>query len=421
MNDNDRTRVRLTNTLFLTQSLFLAAQIAIFTLMSIVSVDLSGRELLAGVPVTTLTLSQALTALPIGVFMGRFGRRLGLTVSYGTSVFGALLGVLAIVQGLFWLLLLSAVLMGMGRAGAEQSRFAAGDMFTAGRRASMIGRVVFAGTVGAIMGPLLVGPGGQLAVMFGLPANTGPWLVGMGVYSLAMMIIVAALFPDPMRLAAADEPDPQATPFDESTTTHPAAARSLPQLFRLPIVQLAVASMLLSQAVMTVLMVITPLHMSHFDYTQSDIALVIMAHTLGMFGLSGLTGYLIDRFGAINTMILGAVTLVISAVIAPASAEFPFLIVGLFLLGLGWNFGFIAGSTLLSATLRGAERARMQGAGDMLVAAAAAVGSLSSGPLFSVSGYVGVAGAGILVTLLLGWLIYLLGMRRSAKPAVEQI
>ncbi len=408
---NRATSVRLTNTMFVTQSFQTASQIAIFTLLTVVAADLSQRESLAGLPATTATLTQSLMALPMGILMGRLGRRFGLTVSYSVGLMGAVLGIFAIVQGQFWLLLLSSACIGAGRSGADQSRFAAGDLFPEGERARMIGRVVFAGTIGAIFGPLLVGPGGEIARAFGLDGNIGPWLIATGFFTVAALVTALTLRPEPMVIArelAGEEKKKR----NEEAGNH----RPILEMLRLPGVQLAVLSMLISQAVMVTLMVITPLHMVHHNYGNGDISLVISAHTLGMFGLSALTGRLIDRFGPIRMMIAGALTLIVSAILSPLSTGMFFLVTGLFLLGLGWNFGYIAGSSLLSDVLQGEERSRMQGANDMLVAGAAAFGSLSSGPLFSVGGYVAVAGVGLIVTVLFLWIIRLLG---QAVPAPQ--
>lgn len=409
---NRATSVRLTNTMFVTQSFQTASQIAIFTLLTVVAADLSQSESLAGLPATMATLVQSLMALPMGILMGRMGRRFGLTVSYSVGLMGALLGIFAILQGQFWLLLLSSACIGAGRSGADQSRFAAGDLFPDGERARMIGRVVFAGTIGAIFGPLLVGPGGQLAESFGLDVNIGPWLIATGFFIAATLITATLLRPEPMKIARELAGEEKKKKNDVPETT-----RSILEMLRIPGVQLAVLSMLISQAVMVTLMVITPLHMAHHDYGTGDISLVISAHTLGMFGLSALTGRLIDRFGAIHMMMMGALTLIVSAIVSPLSTDMFFLLTGLFLLGLGWNFGYIAGSSLLSDVLRGEERSRMQGANDMLVAGAAALGSFSSGPLFSVGGYVAVAGVGLVVTILFLWIIRLLA---QAAPAPQQ-
>lgn len=404
---NRSTSIRLTNTLFVTQSLSSASQIAIFTLITIMAFELSGNKSLSGLPSTTLTLTQALAAFPIGLFMGRFGRRLGLTLSYGLSAIAAFLGVIAIMQGWFWMLLLSSAFLGAGRAGSDQSRFAAGDMFPESDRGRMIGRIVFAGTVGAIFGPLLAAPSSNLSLAMNLLAETGPWLMGIGFYLVAAVIVFFALRPDPMQIAREIANEESKQKREEVGN-----GRSIKTLLRVPQVQLAILSMLISQTVMVTLMVITPLHMHLNNHDTGAISIVIAAHTLGMFGLSLVTGRLVDRFGRVLMMIAAAITLIISAIISPLSTALPVLVAGLFLLGLGWNFGYIAGSSMLADALNGEERSRMQGVNDMLVAGAAALGSLSAGFLFGSGGYIMVTGLVLVLSILFIWLIRLLSSRK---------
>lgn len=385
---------RLLYILFLTQSIFSAAQIAIVTLATIVAVRLSGAESLAGLPSTTTTFAQALAALPVALIMGRFGRRVGLTLGYSLGALGGLVGVLAIMQGQFWLLLVSAALMGVGRASGEQSRFVAGELFPTSERARMIGRIVFAGTIGAIAGPALVAPSGDIMTAFNLDADAGPWAAAAVLLAISALITILLLRPDPMQIGRAiTQQEEDATP---NAPRHP--ARPLRVLLALPLVRLAILAMVISQTVMVLLMVITPLHMDHHSFGRDTISMVISAHTLGMFGLSAVTGYLIDRFGRIAMLGIGALTLMLSAVMAPLVHSELLLALALFLLGLGWNFGYVAGSSLLADALQGAERARVQGINDMLVFTVAGIGSLSTGPIFAAGDYLLVSLTGMLLT-----------------------
>lgn len=407
---------RLNNTIFVTQSFFSASQIAIITLLSIVAVALSGNEVYAGLPSTTLTLSQSLAALPTGLMMGRIGRRRGLAIGYSISMIGAAVGVMAIMSGSFETLLISSALIGVGRASGDQSRFVAGELFPENMRARMIGRIVFAGTIGAVVGPLLVAPSEQLSTLLGFESLAGPWVIGFVFYGLAATIAFIGLRPEPLLIARQIAGEDDVELDGEKPKRKLGQARPIRELVKLPAVQLAILSMLISQTVMVTLMVITPLHMSHHNHATGAVSLVISVHTLGMYAFSALTGRLIDRFGRLKMMIAGAVTLIASAIISPLSSELIVLLVGLFLLGLGWNFGYIAGSTLLADALLGEERTRMQGANDMLVAGAAALGSLSSGPLFAAGGYVTVAIMGLLLTLLFLWVIRLIGAEATRVP-----
>lgn len=413
---NRATSQRLLYTLFILQSLYTAAQIAVFTLMAIVTVRITGTESISGLPSSTVTFAQALFALPIALIMGRFGRRLGLTLGYVIGAAGGLLGILAITQGIFPLLLVSAACLGMGRASAEQSRFAAGEMFPENERAQKIGRVVFAGTIGAILGPVIVSPSGQLMATLGYSADTGPWLGALVFCALGAIIAFLFLRPDPATVARALDGE------EKSKRKHddpPKPARSLKTLLMLPTVQLAVAAALVSQTVMVVLMVMTPLHMDHNHHGREAISLVIAMHTLGMFGLSPLTGYLIDRYGRYTMLYAAAMTLIAAAVIAPVSTSQYVLAVALFLLGLGWNFGYVTGSSLLADALQGEERARVQGINDALTMLAAGFGSLGAGALFASAGYGAISLAGLALTLVLVFLIFLLNRPHPKVKVVD--
>lgn len=433
-----RVSKRLNNILFITQSLFSASQIAIFTLHTIAAAILAGTDTAAGLPSTVLTFSQSIMAYVFGLYMGRFGRRMGIATAYGFGMISAIIGVLAVYHGIFALLLLSSVGMGMARAGADMSRFAAGELFPVQMRARMIGRIVFAGTIGAILGPALVAPSGVLATLLGLNAGntfllantsvfrdmmpsvstingltTGPWVIATLMYGLACIITLVFLRPEPSLVARQYADDEGKTKTDAISS-----GRALRDLLRLPDVQLAIIAMLISQTVMSTLMTITPWHMHEANHANSAVSLVISAHTLGMFGLSALTGYLIDRFGRVQMMVIGALTLIAAAVISPLSTQLPYLVVGLFLLGLGWNFGYIAGSSMLADALRGEERSRVQGFNDMLVAFSAGLGTLSSGFLFEFGGYLLVSiGGGLLTLVLMALIRQLSGKQMSLQTA----
>jgi len=428
-----RTSNRLLYTMFITQSLFSASQIAVFTLLSIAAGILAGTDTAAGMPSTVMTFTQSVLAYMFGIYMGRFGRRMGLTTAYTFGLISAVVGAVAVYFSIFPLLLLSAAGMGVTRAGADMSRFAAGELYPEQQRARMIGRIVFAGTIGAILGPLLVGPGGQLATLLGVNPNativlmqtqfmdsimpsinftrgltTGPWVIAGIMYGTAALITFLFLRPEPALVAK------QYNDEKEKIGEQPNEGRPLAELLRLPDVQLAIIAMLISQTVMVTLMTITPWHMHQTNHANTSVSLVISAHTLGMFGLSALTGYLIDRYGRVQMMVIGALTLIASAIIAPLSSQLPYLVFALFLLGLGWNFGYIAGSSMLADALRGKEKNRVQGFNDMLVAFSAGLGTLSSGFLFDFGGYLLVSIGGGFLALVLMALIRQLSSKQIA-------
>lgn len=405
---------RTVATLFTTQSLFSAATIAAFTLTSIVAADLSGQDSLAGVPATVLMLGRAAAAYPIGALMDRSGRRVGLTVGFAFAALGLLLSAIAIDWGSFVFFCAGSVLIGVGRSASEQSRFAAAEVYPQGQRARVMGILVFAGTVGSVGGPLLVIPATRLAEDFAFHVDAGPYLLGAGLMAVAMATVFALLRPDPKTLGAAMERQEFGEP---SPSAQKKIVRPLRQIFGQDMVLVALAAMVIGQLVMTLLMVITPLHMRHNAHGHEAISGVIMAHTLGMFGLSALTGWLIDRMGRAPMIMLGALVLIVAAVLAPISTGVPLLATSLFLLGLGWNFTFIAGSSLLSDALESHERGRIQGVSEALVALASGAGSLSTGGVFAVGGMGAVAAVGLAFSLaLIVWAFWL--SRREQRRIV---
>ncbi|MBA3871039.1 MAG: MFS transporter [Anaerolineae bacterium] len=407
---NRATSNRLLYILFIAQSMFSASQIAVGTLAAIVAVRLAGTESVAGIPSSATTFSQALMAFPIALLMGRYGRRVGLSLGYGLGALGGLVGLVAIAHLSFPLLLVSSVLLGVSRGSADQGRFAAGEMFPENERARMIGRLVFAGTIGAVVGPVLVVPSGNLLGSLGQNPDMGPWAGAFILSALSGLLIFFLLRPDPMLIARTI-----ATENNKSEVQQP--ARPLALLLMLPKVQLAIIAALVCQTVMVVLMVMTPLYMDHHQHGRDHISLVIAAHTLGMYGLSAVTGYLIDRFGRISTLYAGALVIILSAVLSPLSANEYVLAATLFLLGLGWNFGYVASSSLLADALRGSERTRVQGINDALVFLAAGFGSLASGPLFAFGGYAAISYMGIVLAVMLMGFISRLG-RPQVEPAI---
>lgn len=404
------TRQRLTQAIFLSQSAFSAGMIAAFTLTPILAAELSGSNNAAGVPNTLTLLGRAAAAYPIGWLFDKIGRRLGLSLSFALALAGALLTVWSVINRSFVGFCAGAALMGMGRGGADQARYVAAEVQTADRRAKVIGLIVFAGTVGAVGGPLLVSPAVSFAEARDFVGNTGPYWAAAILYMVGLLTLFIFLRPDPRQISQ----QIGEAEWQEKAT---GIVRPLSQIFRQPLVLLAIAAMAIGQLVMTLLMVITPLHMNQHNHGTDSVSLVIMAHTLGMFGLSSVTGWLIDRYGRIPLIVAGSLVLILAGVLAPLSVAVANLAIALFLLGLGWNFCFIAGSSLLSDALSANERARAQGASEVFVSLAAGIGSLGTGAVFNQGGMTAVAAVGIAFALLLmALLVWLARYGQGAPP-----
>jgi MFS family permease len=262
------------------------------------------------------------------------------------------------------------------------------------RRASAIGIVVWAATVGSVVGPLLASFGSGIGMAMGLPVYAGAYLVPVVFVGAAAILSFVMLRPDPYELADEGTLEQARAAEAAGTTT----SESILAILRRPGVSAAIIALIVGQFVMVLIMTMTPLHMTEHGHSLTDVGIVLSAHTLGMFALSPVSGRLTDRFGPVPTIFLGSATLGVAAVmaaLAPPDGGLV-LVLALFLLGLGWNFGFVAGSALLSQHLELHERTRVQGAADALIWSSAAAASLGSGLIMAAVGYtaLGVLGVG---------------------------
>ena len=410
MTDLAKIARKITFTLFLAQSLLSAGFIAMATVNSILGASLGGKPW-AGVPSAVYLLGSALAASVWGVLMDKIGRRNGITLGLCFGVAGTGLVVIAANQSLLLLMLAGMALIGIAQAAVLLGRFAAAEVNPPEKRGAAISNVVLGGTVGAIFGPLLVSPMGTLALRFGMNELAGAYLAGLVLLGAGSVIIFLGLRPDPREIGKqVAELYPASTPDGQ--------ARPIGVIFRQPAALTAVTSMVMGQVVMVAIMVITSLHMKGHNHGLGEISTVISAHTLGMYAFSVISGRLADKWGRGPVILTGAFTLVLACLAAPLSPDVLPLAVSLFLLGLGWNFCFVGGSTLLADQLSPAERARTQGVNDLLVGLASATGSLGSGLVFAATSYTVIAlVAGALSLIPLG--MVLTWMRR--KPATVRV
>jgi MFS family permease len=317
-------------------------------------------------------------------------------LGYSLALVGAICSAFAITHLSFWQFCLGATLMGMGRGISEQTRYAGAEVYPPSQRAKIIGLLVWAGTIGSVAGPLLVEPTGSLAAAYGFDVQTGPFWAAALISALAVLLTYVFLRPDPLVISKhlghhTGAPQAEGQPGG--------SVRPMSEIFASNRLRLAVASLVIGQLVMTMIMVITPLHMDHHHHDIKAISWVLMGHTLGMFALAPVTGWLIDRLGRTSMIMLGGIVLILSSVITPLSNDMLFLAGALFLLGLGWNFTFIAGSSLMSDSLAPNERGRAQGFSESLVALASGVGSLGTGAAFAYGGILLVSAIGLACSL----------------------
>lgn len=398
---------RITWVLFSAQSLGSAGFLAASTVGAIVGASLSGRAAWAGVPAGVYQGGSALAAFLWGRAMERHGRRPTLAAGLTVGLAGAVLACTAVTVRVLPLFLFGLLCMGMANSALQLGRYVAAEVHPPGERARAIGRVVTGGTVGAIVGPLLVGPSAGLAARLGLTDLSGPYAASAVLFALAAGLIALRLRPEPRELARQVAAEHALAGGD--------AARRWTEVVRDPQVVSAVLSLVAAQAVMVMVMVITSLHMTHHDHALSAVSFVISLHVIGMYAFSLLSGRLADRWGRPRTVALGASVLVVACALAPLSPRVLPLAGALFALGLGWSLCYVAGSAWLADRLTAGERAAMQGATDTLVGLTAAVSSLGSGVVFAAVGYGSMAVVGAAVALVpLGLGLGLLARRRAA-------
>ena len=400
---------RITISLFATQGIFSAAMVASFTVMAIIAADLSGSRAWAGVPILSMFVGRFLASYMMGRLMDQWGRRPALVAAFAIGVVGAGLAVTAVMARSFGGFVLAALVFGMARGGAEQMRFIAAEIQAPGQRARAIGLIVFAGTIGSIAGPWFYQLTSSAASSRGYDPSVGPWAIAALLMGLGAVVLFVTLRPDPRELGRRIE---AATSAAGNVST-----RAMTTIFALPRVRLAVISIAIGQVVMTILMSVTPLHMIQEGFQAGDISVVMAAHMLGMFGLAPLTGRLVDRIGPYWMIGLGALTLVITSGLALVAVGLESLAAALFMLGLGWNLTFVAGSALLMNMVTQAERARSQGVAEMINSVAGGLAALGSGLLLELGGMPMLAVGGLVLTgILIAAQTWILAIRAHLRP-----
>jgi MFS family permease len=406
-------RVRLMATLLAAQICGSSGHSIILAVGSIVAADLTGSNTWSGLPVATGALGAALASFPLSRLMGRFGRRPGLALGYGLAVLGSVLGMAGVLARDFPLLLLGMLLFGVGNASNLLGRFAAAEVSPLLQRGRAIGLIVGGGAIGSIVGPSLYGPMAEVGGLLGLPTVGSPFLLGIAGFGLAALLIELFLRPDPLavarRLQEASAPDRPAE-----------TARPLRAILRRPRVQVAVGALMTSQLVMIGTTSTAPVYLHDHGHQIHVIGLAVSFHLGGMYVASPLTGWLSDRVGRVAVIIAGGLLLigaVVLAALAPGS-DSALVLAALFLNGIGWNFGFVAGSALLTDSLAPAERTSMQGLSDLATGLMGALGSTLGGIILQSYGFPVLNAVG--AALMLGPLATTWLRRASLAPAPDR-
>ncbi|MET8988059.1 MFS transporter [Nonomuraea wenchangensis] len=371
-------------------------------LSSVVVDELSGSTVISGFAGTATTLGAALLALPTAKASGRGGRRAGLTLAYAAALTGCAISVTAISLRTWPLLLAGLVLVGGGSAGGLAARYSATDLSPKGRSARHLSLVVWAATIGSVAGPNLAEPTDLMGIRLGLVDKAGPFAFAALAFTVAMIIILGLLRPDPLRLARR---------LDGTAEDGPAGNRTIRTAWNTlrttPAARRALVMIAVSHTAMVSVMSMTPVKLHHDGSTLDVIGLVISLHIAGMYMLSPLVGWLADKVGKVPVLLLGTALLVIAAALAgTAGHRVGQVTAALFLLGLGWSCGLVAGSALVTESVPIERRPSVQGLSDLIMNVCGATGTIVAGSIVGALSY-GVLGlvVGVMVALAGLWLL----------------
>ena len=348
------------------QGFYLISAVTTITFAGLVGQMLADNKLLATLPIAIMTIGTACTTIPMSMLMRRIGRRLGFMIGAVSGSISSAIAAYAIMIGSFELFCFGMVFMGLYQACTQYYRFAAVESAPKDYVSRAVSLVLLGGVISALIGPTLA-------------VNSRDLLAPVpfaGAFLVASVVSLLALIP----MVFLKIPRPEEEVSDEG-------ARPLKVIMKQPVFIAAVLNAATSYGLMVLVMTATPLAMTACDFSMEDTGSVIQWHVLAMFVPSFFTGSLIHRFGVLPILYTGMAMFVVSALFSFSGIELLNFGGALIALGIAWNFLFVGGTTLLTEAYRPNEKAKTQGVNEFIVFAAAATGSLTSGGLFTVSGW----------------------------------
>jgi MFS family permease len=337
----------------------------IFTIAGLAGSSLAPNICWATLPVTMMVVGSMLTATPISALMQRYGRRAGFYFGVAGGALGAAIGAWGLSTGSFLLFCIGALFSGIYMSANGFYRFAAVDTASEAFRPKAISWVMAGGLLSAVVGPQLVKvTADAMAVTF-----LGSYLTVIVLNFLGSFLFLALDIPKP-----------------KPPTAGALAGRSRGELLRNPTILVAMICATVSYALMNLVMTSSPLAVVGCGFTKGNAADIVTAHVLAMYAPSFFTGHLIARFGTERIIAVGLAILACAGAVAMAGVQLENFFAALMLLGLGWNFGFIGATTMLTSAQRPEERGRLQGLNDLVVFGGVTLASFSSGGLMNCSG-----------------------------------
>jgi MFS family permease len=347
------------------QALLFTNNVTLISLNGLAGFALADNKALATLPVTGYVVGAAISTFPASLWMKRVGRRNGFLTGTVFGLAGGAIATLGIYLSSFWTLVAGTLVLGTYNAFGQYYRFAAADATPVQWKARAISLVMAGGLVGGIIGPEM----SKFTRDFVQPTFLASYASLLGFCLVTMAILSGLRIPDP-----------------KSEEAH-GATRPLREIMAQPVFIVAVVVGALGYGVMNLLMTSTPLAMGFCGLPYAAAASVISAHVIAMFGPSFFTGSLIQRFGVLNVMMAGVVAMFACVAIALSGQLFLNFWLSLVLLGVGWNFMYVGGTALLTEAYRPAEKAKAQGANEILVFCTTATSSFASGVLVNAAGW----------------------------------
>ncbi len=337
----------------------------IFTIAGLAGSSLAPNICWATLPITMTVIGSMLTATPISALMQRHGRRAGFVVGALGGAVGAAIGAWGLLTGSFLMFCIGALFTGIYMSAQGFYRFAAVDTASEAFRPKAISWVMAGGLLSAVVGPQLVKvTADEMAVPF-----LGSYLAVIVLNLAGSILFLGLRIPTP------------AAPLAGAET-----GRSRMEMLRNPTILVAMICATVSYALMNLVMTSSPLAVVGCGFDKGNAADVVSGHVLAMYAPSFFTGHLIVRFGAERIIALGLTILAAAGAVAIAGVQLENFFIAMALLGLGWNFGFIGATTMLTAAQRPEERGRLQGLNDFVVFGGVTAASFSSGGLMNCAG-----------------------------------
>lgn len=357
--------------------------------------EVSGNDAISGLASAMFNAGAALAGIPLARLAVRRGRRQAMISGNLVAMLGALIAITGSVIGQWWVLAIGIAMVGVASAVQLLSRFTATDLALPKNRARDLSLVVWAITVGAVVGPNLLGPGAAVGALLGLTPFAGVFVFPFVAQGLAALVVWAGLRPDPLLTARAiaerkgdlEHTEENADQTKAELTGPSANLEGSGIATRTPLI-LTILAIAMAQAIMVALMAMTPLHLMHTAGTPELVGFTLSLHIAGMYALSPLFGFLAGRIGRLPTMVIGWVVLLLAIMIAFIAGPSHLLVqVAMTMVGVGWGLVTVAGAALLTELAPVAERPIWQGRSDTIMSAAGAIAGALAGVVFALGDF----------------------------------